>query len=234
MDDNCPFDPDDTPCAHGTLVGRTSDRTYPLQACCRKWSCERCGKRNARRLAKRIMKTPVRRFITFTIAPNPNRTPIQELDLMNAAWRTIWKRIRRKQGAKARGYIKVVERTKQGTPHLHIGADCGFISQATLSRWWEELTGSYVVDIRAVHTVRGLARYLAKYLSKDTDALPGRRKYSATARWLPPPERFIADENGELIRWRFEAISRVKFVTRLLVNGYTRDGDWFISPWASG
>jgi hypothetical protein len=149
------------------------------------------------------MATPVRRFLTLTIRAESSRDAVDQLDDCNAAFRLLWKRIRRRCGPAARGYVKIVEFTARGTPHLHVALDTPYIPQAWLSEVWHELTGSPIVDIRAVHTSRGLARYLAKYLTKAIATVTHRRKYSAARGWLPahPTPTLEPDELPPVWRW---------------------------------
>jgi len=65
------------------------------------------------------------------------------------------------------GYCKVVERTKGGVPHIHVIFRGKIIPHWWLSQIWEEIHLSPVVWIQYVRGIKGVARYLAKYLSKD-------------------------------------------------------------------
>lgn len=197
-----------TPCPNGTLVASQGEIKRYCPSLCRRWACERCGRRNARRLADRIMRTPVRRFITLTMQSSTATTTEAQLDSMNAAFRLLWKRIKRRKGNAARGYVKVIEFTRAGTPHLHVAADCGYLPQTWLSEQWRELTGNPIVDIRAVASTRGLARYLAKYLSKSTQTAAHRRKYSAARGWLPhlPAKPLESGEIAPTWRWHREPV----------------------------
>jgi len=53
------------------------------------------------------------------------------------------------------------------------------MQQASISKMWEEIHASPVVDIRAVYKARGGARYLAKYLVKGTQS-----RYWASYNWV--------------------------------------------------
>jgi len=130
------------------------------------------------------------KFLTLTIRHDPERSQQEALDLMNASFRLLWKRLKREHGRRARGYVKIVETTRQGAPHLHVAVDCPYVPQALLSAAWADLTGSSVVDIRVIKTQAGIARYLSKYLTKARIAVPGRRRWSQSSHFLPPaPEK---------------------------------------------
>jgi len=64
-------------------------------------------------------------------------------------------------------YIAVKE-TKGGRKHLHLVFRGKYMEQVQLSALWQAIHISPVVDIRAVYKARGGARYLAKYLAKET------------------------------------------------------------------
>jgi hypothetical protein len=126
--------------------------------------------------------------------------------------------------------VKVVELTKNGWPHLHVAVDCGYVEQRTLSLWWNELTGSPVVDIRAIHSTRSLSKYLAKYLTKSMAGLPGRRRYSATWRWLPArPQEPL--EPGELPPdWSYFPAGHPLVEAMYEDGGYLFFEGWWLQP----
>lgn len=214
-------------------MGAAGNYLRAIPATCRRWSCSSCGRRNARRLAARIAAAEVVRFVTLTARAQPDRDPADILDELNAAWRDLWKRIQRQQGDRARGYVKIVELTKSGTPHLHIGLNAGYLSQRWLSAAWSELTGYTIVDVRRVETERGLARYLAKYLTKTHTAVGGRRKWSASSGFLPPVEVLSTAPDGTQVRWSFQFSGAGDLLETLRVAGWVvRDG-WWRSPRAA-
>jgi len=208
-------------CPRGTLVGLHGQSVLLWPSPCRKWNCNDCGPRKARVLASRIALTKARRFITLTTRYRANATPLDELDRMRAAWRTMWKRIRRRQGKAASGYLMVVESTRRGWPHLHIVADCAYVPQRLLSAWWNELTSSPVVDVRKIESERGMARYLAKYLTKQHAAFSGRRRYSATWYWLPAAPKEPLEPEELPILWRYRQTPLDVLSASLEAQGYT-------------
>ena len=77
------------------------------------------------------------------------------------------------------GYLKVVEYTRGGQPHIHMVYRGSFLSQVLLSAWWFKIHRSAIVDIRAIRQPEKAAAYIAKYLGKDE-----RCRYSMSADWL--------------------------------------------------
>jgi len=217
-------------CASGSLVKVEGPirRVYP--ATCRTWNCPGCGPRKGRQLAARISRCPGRRMITLTWRPRENVTPKEALDELNHAWRTIWKRIKRAQGEDARGYVRIVEVTKAGWPHLHILVQCRFVHVRTLSRWMGDLTNSPIVDARAIKKASDLSRYVSKYLTKQAGTLAGRRRWSATPRWLPPPPTPTLEPGQLPPKWRYDARDPVPLTVALILGGATRLGDYWLMP----
>ncbi|MBA7711742.1 hypothetical protein ES703_120708 [subsurface metagenome] len=60
-----------------------------------------------------------------------------------------------------------VREIKGDRSHLHLVFRGEYMAQVQLSAMWQSLHRSKVVDIRAVWSKRGGARYLAKYLAKE-------------------------------------------------------------------
>lgn len=209
-----------TDCARGSIMAPLDEHVHiRFPAYCQKWSCPRCSRKKARKLAARVERTPATRFVTLTARPNPRLSPQRQLDLMNLAWRTLWKRWTRHSAAADVGYVRVVELTRRGTPHLHIALKAPYLPQATLSRWWNELTGNRIVDIRRIKTTAGLARYLAKYVTKSAEHVERRRKWSATRGFLPPEEPPAPLEDEVPLTWSYSHESYLTAVNAHLAAG---------------
>ena len=170
------------------------------------------------------------RLLTLTVRPTPGCSPADELDTMHAAFRLLWKRIRRKCGARVVAYVRIVETTNAGTPHFHIALHTPYIAQRWLSDQWYELTGSQVVDIRRIDGGRGVARYLTKYLTKGGEAIAGRRKWSATQGHLAiaAPDRH---PDCWLVRqWGWNPKDPDELITIAAVEGLRIDGSRYEWP----
>lgn len=187
----------------------------------------------ARRLRGRIAKTNPSRFLTLTLRPSPTLSASEQLALANHAWSILWRRLRRLHPNARLGYAKIVELTKQGTPHLHILVESPFLAQRWLSQQWRELTGSYIVDIRKVKSRRALTGYLTAYLTKAMQVPPGHRKWSSSKGWVPPLEEKEL-EPGELkpnAHYFSAAVAEVRM--GYFLAGWRPMNDWLIPPqWA--
>jgi len=77
-------------------------------------------------------------------------------------------------------YIRCAEYTKSGLRHEHILFRGSYIEQQFLSKLWEGIHGSKIVDIRIARNRKRLANYLASYLAKER---AGRIAYSWSWLW---------------------------------------------------
>ena len=222
-------------CPRGAFVGVAPHHLIVGPAWCKSWACKSCARKKAAVLAKRIAKCPGTRLLTLTVRPSPGESPYDALDRVNAAFRTLIKRIRRAYKRIKCRYLKVVEWTKKGTPHLHVVMQCDYVPQFWLSQQWLSITGSAVVDIRAIRARNGSGRYLAKYLSKSEEHLPGRRRWSASPGFLPPYQR-----EDELLRtlvehWRFSSSELEHLEDMLRFHGYVPiEGEIWARPVGAG
>lgn len=224
---------DSKPCPRGTLVGSTGPVVALYPARCKRWACEHCGRKKARVLAQRITASPARRFLTLTARPSAELTPEAQLDLMNRGWRLLWKRLKRRFPTHCRGYVRIVELHRSGSPHLHLALDTEFIPQRLLSQWWEEITGSPIVDIRVIRSERGMARYLAKYLTKAHETLQRRRKWSQSNGFLPPVVAPTLGDDELPLGWRYWRSDPDRVRLLYLEDGWGESGPYLVAPWAA-
>lgn len=184
---------------------------------CGSWSCSYCGQRKAR-TARAAIRTVaeglgLRYFLTLTLDPSKLEEMLlnnPKLDVKRFAvpyMRLVFNKFRvslkRKYGA-APSYICVLEFTKVGLPHLHILFD-RYIEQAWVSNVWDSLGGGRICFIKQV-TVKNVARYLSRYLTKELllSAPKGTRRIT-TARAIKLFPRFASGIAWELQRasiWR--------------------------------
>jgi len=96
---------------------------------------------------------------------------------IQASFRALVMRLRRR--GLCSGYMKVVEYTKRGLPHLHVLVRGQPIPHWYLSGLWAQIHLSPVVWFSKIRHRAGAGAYLAKYLGKDP-----RARYSYSWSWV--------------------------------------------------
>lgn len=134
---------------------------------CRTWSCPDCApRRRAQLIAQGIGGQP-QTFLTLTMRADYPGGPIEQAKALNAAWRTLRQAIARRWKLKGIPHLAVIERTKEGVPHLHILARLPYIPQKWISQKMAAYIGSPIIDIRRIDKHRNVASYVAKYIGKE-------------------------------------------------------------------
>src|SRR5215831_9102084 len=176
-------------CGYGTLAQHSGQILELRGLRCKRWSCEDCYPRRHAQLELNIKAGAPAHLLTLTIKPRPQEGPIARRKRMGVAWQAFKQRIERHTRQRF-DYFVVVEATKRGEPHFHIGLrGWQFVPQHLLSKWWEELTGAHRVDIREVKNRRGAVRYLSKYMGKGLHKFGTAKRYFSSRAWLSEEER---------------------------------------------
>ena len=77
--------------------------------------------------------------------------------------------------------IGTVDDLGQANLHIHAVIDSPWMSQASLSKVWHEITGdSYIVDIRQAKDARDLVHYMSKHLGKMPNEQYSNLSYTST------------------------------------------------------
>lgn len=141
------------------------------------------------------------RFLTLTLKHSDAPLDVQ-LERLISSFKALRKHAQIAQTLSGGAWFIEVKLSKDKArwhPHLHVICTGGFIDQKTLSRCWYQVTGdSYIVDIRAIGSVRERAAYVAKYATKPLHnevtlqpgkldefitAIKGRRLYQCFGDW---------------------------------------------------
>lgn len=222
-------------CPRGTFFGAGQFHAILGPAWCKSWSCPRCGPRKARALAKRIAQCPGTKLLTLTLPTDTSTTATQKLDYLNGSFRVLVKRLRRAYPASTIRYVKVVELTKNGTPHLHVVMESEYIPQHYISRLWHEITGAKVVDIRRIRRKNGSGRYLAKYLTKSEHHIHGRRRWSQSPGFLPANAHPRSALSLLVEKWYFQGATLEMMEELLTSLGYDHvEGENWSRAWETG
>lgn len=167
-------------CGQWCAVTGSGDDLKAVPLACHSWACPSCAHRMQRRIAKALTEVPVTTFLTLTASKSAHPDPEEAFSALSDGLNRLLKRIRRRWPIYDTQFFAVWERTKAGYPHLHVLLRAPYIPQKWLSRVWQELTSSPVVDIRAASTGPASARYVCKYLSKDPQAPQGMKRYRSS------------------------------------------------------
>lgn len=155
---------------------------------CKLWSCPICEPRNYARLRSEIQAGKPSKFITFTCRPGTFGEPARQARVLKRKVRQVFEEWRRRNPEAAVEWIAVLEAHKSGWPHVHVLARAPSLDWRELRAIWEELTGSFRVDIRKVKTVRGVARYAAKYVTKGSQVEGWGKRHWCSQGWLAPDD----------------------------------------------
>jgi len=193
-------------CSEHSTVNRGPQAGVAISLRCKCWHCEMCQPINRGRVIHRAKRGDPSTFITLTSNPALYKTPDEAARAMVRGWRALRRRIARKQGRDQIPFIAVFEATKAGWPHLHILARAGWIDQRWLSATWKELTGAFIVDIRAIQDRGRAAAYVSKYVGKDPHRFIGTQRFWNSRDWQIDREE--ADQRPALPSdrwWKIEA-----------------------------
>lgn len=172
-------------CRNFGLAQHNPDRVDLLEPACRAWSCPDCGPRRKREFEALVYAGEPTKFLTLTIKRTADGHPVDACTLLLKGWNSLLKRLKRLHGKSNVQFVWVIEGTKAGWPHLHIALRMPFTHYKLLGKWWQEITGSKIVDIRRPHTPQQMAQYLSKYLSKKPVKFGNHKRYHSSTNWAP-------------------------------------------------
>ena len=179
-----------------------TNRTVYRRLNCGSWTCSYCGPKRATRARKRICEVAeglnLKYFLTLTLDPKKLEHPKLAVPHLRLTFNAFREYLRR-EFDDAPSYVCILEFTQKGVPHLHVLFD-RYIRQQWISEVWDRLGGGRIVFIKQV-TVRRVARYLSKYLTKDLimSAPKGTRRIT-TARSIKLFPKFNSGIAWELLR----------------------------------
>lgn len=153
---------------------------------CKSWRCAHCAQVNAKSLRQRLQGIHPTRFLTLTCRPSSYNSPSEAFQVLGKAINRLFKRIRRRYPHISWSYFGVWELTSKGWPHAHLLIEGTYIPQKLLSKWWDELTGSPIVDIRAIRGLKQVRNYVLKYVTKSLYAPPHMHRYRSSKGYLAP------------------------------------------------
>ena len=144
---------------------------------CKRWSCPVCAEVNRRRVIRIAKDAKPRALLTLTVSSKDYPEPQQAAEALKKGLRLLRLRLARDKKLENFEFLAVFEKHASGSPHLHLLIKGSFIPWQWLRKVWEEVTGSYMVDIRKIDTVGKAALYCAKYIGKDLSAFAGCKRW---------------------------------------------------------
>jgi len=189
-------------CKSKTIVGyNQAERPAVFPLYCRRWECPDCGPRLVKKARRRLIAGEPTSFLTLTCRPQDDTTPSAQFRKLSIAINHLFKRLRRHYPGQSIEYALVWEKTRKGWPHAHLLLRAPFVPHALISHHWRKLTGSFVVDIRAVRTKGEAASYVAKYLTKNLDRPYRMKRYRTSLHYSEAPPRFPLRDYLSIVRW---------------------------------
>lgn len=187
-------------------VSAKEKRIVLISPTCKMWNCPACSARNARQWIARIINgcnkmDTADGWFMFTLTAHEKWRGDASVKNLRQGWKKLYNRIRRKFGTNH--YVKVWEKHKDGTFHLH-----GLVDACLGDRWLRDNARScgmgYEVEISKVENAGQVAGYIAKYFLKSefevsqTEQFPkGLRRIEVSRSWLKLPDL----NEGEVWSW---------------------------------
>lgn len=146
---------------------------------CRSRHCQSCmkakGNKIAANLHNRLKAQGHRQYRFITLTLRHSDTPLtDQIKRLYASCKKLrhskcW--LESQKGGAITLEVKWKPETKKWHPHLHIISEGYYLDKARLSAAWHHATGdSFVADIRSLNSARDTAYYVAKYVTKGTNA----------------------------------------------------------------
>lgn len=144
---------------------------------CKRWSCPVCAEINRARVIAIARRSNPRALLTLTVSSADYPDPADAADALKRGLRLMRLRLKRHERLRNFQFLAVFEKHKSGHPHLHLLIKGDFLPWRILRTMWEQITGSFMVDIRRIKSTGMAALYCAKYIGKDLAAFPGCKRW---------------------------------------------------------
>jgi hypothetical protein len=164
-------------CREHLVSATTGDETHFFPVQCKCWSCANCAPWLREKLANRIVSGKPTAFLTLTYRERSEGTKDEHARELVDAWAIVRKRINRWLAPAVLEFAAVMEKQKNGEPHIHLALSGQFIPQRLLSKWMHELIDSHRVWIKEITDPIDAAGYLTKYMTKDPNRFKGCKRF---------------------------------------------------------
>lgn len=164
-------------CTPEVSVKRDGPQAEAHAVRCKRWSCEICAQINRRRIIALARMGKPTAMLTLTVSNKNYPGPTEAARDLKRGLVALRKRIARAYKGQTMAFLVVYEKHQSGWPHMHLLIRAPFLPVRWLRRVWEEITGSFMVDIRAIKTEGQAAFYVTKYVGKDLAAFEGCKRW---------------------------------------------------------
>lgn len=177
-----------------------SGKKLVMPTTCKQWRCRSCRSKLKALFEMRVSfgGLTLKHLYFITVTLRLDKTGPVNADFVRKVWRRWWSKLRRNYPTLMAevAYVRVIELTKKGQPHVHLmmsfgreyEAECNNGNPLTVSRAWMEgpckaepyclrhvlgkewlwATGeSFQVDVTEIKGTETAGRYMGKYLDKD-------------------------------------------------------------------
>ncbi len=164
-------------CTPEIAVNQNANSGLAVPVRCKRWSCPVCHQANRRKVIRIAKSAKPRALLTLTVSSKDYPCPQEAAEELKRALRLLRLRLKRSKKLENFEFLAVFEKHKSGHPHLHLLIKGSFLPWKDLRRMWEEMTGSYMVDIRKISSHGQAAMYCAKYIGKDLSSFQGCKRW---------------------------------------------------------
>lgn len=189
-------------------VNHAAKQAVLFRAGCGTWGCPYCGQKNAQKAVfnavhgSEVLIEQGAKIDFLTVTSHEKLDAAASLAVLPLAWNKLNRRIKR--AAHSCEYFAIPEQHKNGRWHLH-----AMISANLPKKWWKDNARAcglgYQSDVQEVHSLGGVAYYVAKYQTKllQQANLPKNfRRIRHSNGWPALPEP------APLIGWQFFLVPR--------------------------
>lgn len=166
-----------TYCHQNTAVKREGDYQIAVSLPCRSWTCPECAPKRKAQMFKAAEAGRPKLFLTLTCRIRDDWHPDRAALALSRAWRLVRLRLTRTMPGKTFPFYAVMERTKNGWPHLHILLRAKWVPIKQISEWMTELMDSPICWVEHIASRRKCASYISKYCTKDPHRFGTAKRY---------------------------------------------------------
>lgn len=185
----------------GTVWLKNKNGEVQIRTTCHTWGCAGCERKmiSLFRLRVEAGVSQLGRCVFITLTYKLGEGGLKDAASVARDWKAFWRVLKRSRHvSRSMKWLRVVELTKKGMPHLHLVmgptkgrvrcygngpfdaarfysrmASCTCLSHEMARAWYKVTGDSFIVFVVPVVNARGAGAYLAKYLGKS---LPVRKK----------------------------------------------------------